>query len=191
MKGTGIFGGTFDPVHTGHLITALAVKEIRDLEKIIFMPAHISPHKMSEKRSAPEHRLEMVKLAIEGINYFECSDFEIRKEGVSYTIDTLRELKKQYEHIELIIGYDNLIVFDKWKKPEQIFELVKVVVLNRGSRKEAINKTYEKEAIFVDNPVIEISSTEIRHRVNQNLPIDFFVPVGVKEYIYNLNLYKE
>ena len=104
MKPVGIFGGTFDPVHIGHLITAQAVKEMRDLEKIIFIPAFISPHKVDTVISSPEHRLNMIKLSTEDIPYFDFSDMEIKKKSVSYTIDTLKELKKRYDKIELIIS---------------------------------------------------------------------------------------
>src|ERR1017187_10793316 len=96
----GIFGGTFDPVHYGHLITAVAVKEIRNLDKIIFIPSFIAPHKIDRSSSSPLHRIEMLKLAIKGIPWFDYSDFEVKKEGVSYTIDTLKFLKNAYDDID-------------------------------------------------------------------------------------------
>ena len=89
MSKVGIFGGTFDPIHLGHLITAQSVKEIRDLDRIIFIPAFISPHKTDAKPSSPEDRLKMIKLAVESIPFFDYSDIEIKKGGVSYTVDTL------------------------------------------------------------------------------------------------------
>src|SRR3990172_6439157 len=107
-KAVGVFGGTFDPIHVGHLLTALAVKEIRDLDKIIFIPAFISPHKTGIEHSAARHRLQMVSLAIKNISFFEFSALEIEKENVSYTVDTLKTLKQNYHDLELIIGYDNL-----------------------------------------------------------------------------------
>lgn len=190
MNPVGIFGGTFDPIHTGHLITALAVKELRGLEKIIFVPAFISPHKTENIRSAGKHRLNMVKLATENIPFFEWSDFELNKEGVSFTLDTILELKNEYHNLELIIGYDNLLVFDKWKDPEHIFDLVKVVVLNRKTDSSEKNRFFDR-AVFVNTPVVEISATEIRKRVSEDLPIDFLVPENVKQYILSNNLYKE
>ncbi|MFO7446285.1 MAG: nicotinate-nucleotide adenylyltransferase [Ignavibacteriaceae bacterium] len=191
MKAVGIFGGTFDPIHNGHLLTALSVKEARDLDKIIFMPAFISPHKTEKQHSDPVHRLEMVKLAVKGVSYFDVSDYEINKKDVSYTIDTIKELKKSYSSIELIIGYDNLLVFDTWKDPGQIFNMAKVIVLKRGSDDAKKRNKYFDKAIFAETPVIEISSTAVRERVKNNLPIDFFVTGKVKEYIYKHNLYKE
>jgi nicotinate-nucleotide adenylyltransferase len=190
MRPVGIFGGTFDPIHTGHLVTAAVVKEIRRLDKIIFIPAFISPHKTDQNHSDSKDRLEMVNLAIKDMPGFEVSDIEIMKRKVSYTIDTLHELKKKYTDIELIIGYDNLRVFDKWKDPDEIFNLVKVVVLNRQSANTEEN-VFFKKAIFVNTPVIEISSTEIRRRVKNNLPVDYFVPQPVKEYINIHKLYKD
>ena len=129
MSRIGVLGGTFDPIHLGHLITAQAVREIRNLDKIIFIPAYISPHKLDAKAISSEHRLQMVKLAIQNIPYFECSNIELEKEGISYTIDTLKILKQQYSQIDLIIGYDNIINFSTWKNPDEIIELVNLVVL--------------------------------------------------------------
>ncbi len=192
MKPVGIFGGTFDPIHTGHLITAQAVKELRGLEKIIFIPAFISPHKIEIRNLDAEHRLNMVKQAIRGISYFDYADIEVKRESVSYTIDTLRELKKEYNNLELIIGYDNIFDFSTWKDPVEILKLTKLIVLRRRTYIEPVQKDkYYKSAIFVDTPTIEISSSEIRQRIVNNLPIDFLVPPAVKEYICKFNLYKE
>lgn len=192
MKPVGIFGGTFDPIHVGHLITARAVKEIRKLEKVIFIPAFVSPHKLDIKILDAKHRLNMVKLAIEGIPYFDYSDIEINRENISYTIDSLNYLKKKYDKLELIIGYDNIFDFDKWKDPDGILKLAELIVLRRTTSIEPVEKDkYFKSAIFVDTPAIEISSSEIRQRIANNLPIDFLVPTKIKEYIYKFKLYKE
>ncbi len=188
----GIFGGTFDPIHHGHLITAQSVKEIRNLDKIIFIPAYISPHKLHEKASSPEHRLNMLKLALDDIPFFEYSDYEIKKQDVSYTVDTLREFKKYYEHIDLIIGYDNIFKFHTWKEPEEILKLANVVVLKRKSSNpiDYVDK-FVQAATFVQTRGIEISATDLRQRVHNNLPIHYLVPKEVEEYIYKNNLYKE
>ncbi len=192
MKPVGIFGGTFDPIHLGHLITAQAVLELRGLEKIIFIPAFISPHKIEIRNLEAEHRLNMVKNAISGISYFEFSDIEVKRESVSYTIDTLRQLKKEYQELELIIGYDNIFDFSTWKDPDEILKLAKLIVLRRRTSIEPAQKDkYFKSAIFVDTPTIEISSSEIRQRILNDLPIDFLVPTTVKDYIFKFNLYKE
>ena len=190
MKAMGIYGGTFDPIHLGHLITAQAVKEIRDLSKIIFVPNYISPHKTDVKSSAPTDRLKMLKLAVDYNSDFEVSDFEILKEGISFTIDTLKELKKEYENIELIIGYDNLLCFESWHNPDEIIKIAKLIVLKRNvEEKSAGENKYFKHAVFVDAPVIDITATVIRDRVKENLPIDFLVPPRVNKYIIENRLY--
>lgn len=186
----GIFGGTFDPVHIGHITTTRFVLEKRGLDKIIFIPCNISPLKTSVESSSPIHRLNMLKLAIEGLPQFEYSDYEIKKGDVSYTYDTLLEMKKYYAHLELIIGYDNLVVFDKWKNPDKIFEAANVVAMKRNTDTEIkIAHKYFDKAIVLDTPTIEISSTEIRERVTKKLPIDYLVPEKVKEYILTNGLY--
>ncbi|HMN47599.1 MAG TPA: nicotinate-nucleotide adenylyltransferase [Ignavibacteriaceae bacterium] len=191
MSRVGIFGGTFDPIHHGHLITAQSVKEIRALDKIIFIPAFISPHKQHEKASSAEHRIKMLKLALDEIPFFECSDFEIKQHTISYTVDTLREFKKYYDSIDLIIGYDNIFKFHTWKDPDEILKLANIVVLRRKSSYpiDYIDK-YVESAIFVQTRGIEISATDIRNRVHANLPIHYLVPKEVEDYIYKHNLYK-
>ena len=192
MSRVGIFGGTFDPIHLGHLITAQSVKEIRELEKIIFIPAFISPHKSNAETSSPEDRLNMIKLAIKDIPFFDYSDMEIKMGGVSFTVDTLRELKKQYENLEFIIGYDNIINFNLWKMPDRIIELAELIVLRRRTNDRKIEKDkYYKAATFVKTPVIEISSSEVRDRIKEGKSVDFLIPSKVREYINKFNLYKE
>ena len=188
----GIYGGTFDPIHNGHLITAMAVKELRNLDKIIFIPSYTAPHKIGVERSSSAHRIEMIKGAIKGIPFFDYSTFEIDKKGVSYTIDTLRQLKNEYDSIELIIGYDNLLDFKNWKEPDEIFTLVKVVALQRKVISEPVEKDrFYYAAELINTPAIDINATEIRKRVRENKPINFLVPESVMEYIYKKNLYKD
>ena len=191
MDTVGIFGGTFDPIHFGHLITAQTVLEKRKLSKIIFIPAYIAPHKIRYDYSAPEHRYKMTELAISSNPFFDISSFEIERDDISYSYNTLVELAKIYESLELIIGFDNLVTFDIWHQPDEILKIAKLVVLKRTYDKEIKkpNKYFEK-AEFVDSPTIEISSTEIRERVKNHLPIDFFVPKDVNNYILDNNLYK-
>ena len=188
----GLMGGTFDPVHIGHLVTAQAVKEIRGLEKIIFIPAYISPHKMNQSSAGINHRLKMLQLAIEGIPYFEFSEIELKAKSISYTVETLERFKKKYDKLEFIIGYDNIINFNTWKMPDRIIELADLIVLRRRSNDKKIEKDkYYRAATFVKTPVIEISSSEIRERIKHGKPVDFLIPLKVKEYIYKFNLYKE
>jgi len=192
MSKVGIFGGTFDPIHLGHLITAQSVKEIRDLDKIIFIPAFISPHKTDAKASSPEDRLNMIKLAVEGIPFFDFSDIEIKKGGISYSVDTLQELKKHYTELEFIIGYDNIFTFHTWKEPDEIFKLAKVIVLKRkSSHPPQFEDKYYHQSVFVQTRGIEISATDIRERVKHGMPINFLVPSEVMKYIYKHKLYIE
>lgn len=188
----GIIGGTFDPIHNGHLITARKVLEIRNLQKILFIPCYISPHKTRLKNSNSAHRTEMLKAAIKDFDYFGFSDYELQKGGISYTIETIKYLRNIYQNIELIIGYDNYACFDRWHKPEEILSLAKVIVMKRITEKEYIIKHhFEKNVIFADTPNIEISATEIRDRIKKGLPIDFLVPDDVKKYISKNKLYRD
>ncbi len=192
MKKVGVYGGTFDPIHLGHLITAQSVCEIRRLDKIIFIPSFVSPHKIGRISSSPIHRLNMLKLAVRGYSSFDYSDIELKKKDVSFTIDTIQALKSVYKNIELIIGYDNLITFDTWKEPDKLLKLVKLVVLRRKVKKDISKPSkYFDKAIFVDTPLIEIYGTNIRERVRKKKNINFLVPLKVMAYIYKHNLYKE
>ncbi len=192
MAAVGIFGGTFDPVHFGHLITARALCEKRDLQKIIFVPCFISPHKTEAESASPIHRLNMLKLAIEGDAKFEFSDYEIGRKKISYSYSTIKHFKKNYDDLELIIGYDNLVKFDTWHKPDKILELAKLIVMKRNIDFDSeFNHEYDKDAVFVDTPAIEISSTDIRNRVKLNKSINYLVPEKVNEYINKMKLYKE
>jgi len=192
MSKVGIFGGTFDPIHLGHLITAQSVREVRHLDKIIFIPSFISPHKSEIKTSSPEDRLNMIKLAVEGISFFDYSDLEVIKGGVSYTVDTLREIKKKFDQVEFIIGYDNIFTFHSWKDPDEILKLANIIVLKRkSSHPPQFEDKYYHQAIFVQTRGIEISATDIRERVKKGMPINFLVPANVMEYIYNNKLYIE
>lgn len=188
MNSIGLFGGTFDPIHVGHLITAQSVLELRHLSKIIFMPAFVSPLKVDYHSASSEDRAKMVALAIENYPYFEISRYEIEKHKISYTIDTLEHLREKYDNIELIIGYDNYVIFNKWKSSDLILKLAKVIVLNRNVKNFKPNNVDER-FIFVDSPTIEVNSTEIRERVRKNMSIDFFVRKTTKDYIAQKKLF--
>ncbi len=190
MGAVGVLGGTFDPIHLGHLITAQSVSDLRNLDKIIFVPCNISPHKEETPSTSAEHRIQMMKIAIESYDKFELSEYEIKKGDVSYTYDTLVEFSKTYNKLELIIGYDNLIDFDKWHKPDEILSYADLVVMRRGVdvKIQTIHKFYEA-AVFIETPVVAISSSDIRERIKNNLNIGNLVPPEVKEYIYKFELY--
>ena len=185
----GIYGGTFDPIHFGHLITARYLLEYRELDKLIFIPCYISPHKVHKFSSDENSRLQMLKLALENEPKFEISEYELENKEISYTVKTLEHYSKIYDDIELIIGYDNLLVFPDWKEPDRIFELATVVVLKRKTDlNERINKYFEL-AEFVESPIVEISSTDIRNRINQKKSVEFLLPNSVIDYIKKNNLY--
>ena len=188
MTSIGLFGGTFDPIHIGHLITAQSVLELRNLSKIIFMPTFVSPLKVDYHSASSEDRAKMVEIAIKNYPHFELSKYEIEKHKISYTIDTLDYLRKTYDNIELIIGYDNFLIFNKWKSAELIFKLAKVIVLSRNI-KNMEPDYFDEKFIFVDNPTIEVNSTEIRERIRKNMSIDFLVRPKTKEYIVKKKLY--
>jgi len=191
LKAVGILGGTFDPVHLGHLITAQKVLEIRNLEKIIFIPCNISPHKTEEKFASAEHRLKMLQIAIKGNPHFDYSDIELKRNGISYMVDTLNELKKIYPSLELIIGYDNIEKFHTWKKPDEIISIAKLIVMRRKLDKEVkVKDRFFKSAVFIETPLVDINATNIRDRVKKNLSIEFLVTPAVKNYIFKNNLYK-
>ncbi|MCK5456365.1 MAG: nicotinate-nucleotide adenylyltransferase [Melioribacteraceae bacterium] len=187
----GIYGGSFDPIHLGHLITARSVKEIRNLSEIIFVPTYKSPLKLDIEAASTEDRFKMTKLAVEKYDTFNVSDYEINKTEISYTINTVKYLKEKYGNIELIIGYDNFLIFDKWYKWEEILDLVDVVVLRRFYEESIKPTINSKRFIFVDSPTIQISSTMIRERVSKNLPIDFLVSPDILKFIAENNLYKK
>jgi nicotinate-nucleotide adenylyltransferase len=190
MKTIGVYGGSFDPIHIGHLVTTRFVYEQRNLGKIIFMPCNISPLKTSNALINPEHRLKMLELALEPFPFFEVSDYEILKGDVSYTLDTLLELKKTYDSIELIIGYDNLVIFDKWHEPEKILDIAKLIVMKRKTDDDAeVNNKFMNSAFIINTPSIEISATDIRNRILNGRSIDYLVPRKVNEYIQENRLY--
>lgn len=192
MGKIGIYGGSFDPIHNGHLITALYVLERRRLDKIIFVPCNISPHKISQNYSANNHRLEMVKLATKDFPNFEVSDYEIQKGDISFTYDTLLHYSKIHKKIELIIGYDNLVVFDTWKNPDEIIKLARLLVLKRNSISGVrTHHNYYEKAVFMQNPTVEISSTDIRTRIKRNKILNSLIPDSVLDYIKNNKLYVE
>ena len=134
----------------------------------------------------------MLKIAISNNPAFDYSLYEIEQKGISYSVNTVKEFKKKYDRIELIIGYDNLITFDKWYMPDKIIELCQLVVMKRNTQSmEQSNHKYYNAAYIVETPTIEISASDIRNRIQRNLPIDNLVPEKVKEYISNNHLYKK
>ncbi len=197
MKRIGIFGGTFDPIHNGHLIMAENVKDQMHLDEVMFIPSRIPPLKDAENISAPEHRLNMLRLAAKGSSSFKINDIELKMTGdePNYTVKTLLKLREEFsaEQVKfyLIIGMDQLINLHKWKDPGKLFLLTEVVIINRpGYLIQQVENEYARRGIFVPVPNIDISATDIRFRIREKRSIKYLVPEEVEEYIYKNNLYK-
>ncbi|MEI8342289.1 MAG: nicotinate-nucleotide adenylyltransferase [Verrucomicrobiota bacterium] len=186
MMKIALFGGTFDPVHHGHLILAREAVEQLQLDRVIFIPNTISPHKQARLTAPPELRMEMVRAAIAGEAEFDSDDLELRRGGQSYAIDTVEEMRRRYPDANLVylIGEDNAAELHTWRRFEELQRLVQFVVLSRTG--------HERQHPF---PVVErdvdISSTEIRKRVAKRASIRYLVPEKVLSIIEKHNLYKE
>ena len=197
----GVIGGTFDPIHNGHLIAAEYARTSLNLDKLIFIPSGIHPFKDNKSISHPSKRLDMISLAIDSNKYFEMSSIEIDRKGTTYTIDTIMELREEYKEDEIyfIIGSDILFEIDKWKSFEELIHLCKFILLYRpGKEEDRIDKkikelylSYSIQLEKVKSPIIEISSTEIRARVKKEQSIKYLVPEFVEEYILEHNLYSK
>ena len=200
-KRIGIFGGSFDPIHLGHLLMAEQFRSELSLDTVKFIPAKISPFKLNYTPTADKHRLEMLKLAIGAHPNFEIDPIEIQRGGVSYTIDTVEQLQSNQPDATwfLLIGTDSLKDFKKWKSPEKLLQSVQLVVARRGGCPEPDWKELDGLAseetlraiqqIRLDIPVMEISSTVVRQRIETKRSIRYLVPAPVEVYIQEHQLY--
>jgi len=189
----GIFGGTFNPPHVGHLITAERVGDALGLDSILFIPSFISPHKQEGEERTAEHRLAMTRLAAAENPRFAVSDIEIQRPEPSYTIETVRSLRHERpeDHLFLIIGMDNFLTFHLWKEPKELLRSAALVVMNRPLYPKRVNEVLGTENVqFVDVPGIDVSSSEIRRRVHQGESIRYLVPQSVEAYIHQHALYR-
>lgn len=199
MCRVGIIGGTFDPIHLAHIYIAEEAKKKLNLDKVIFMPAGIQPLKTDKKVTEASLRLEMVQKAIEGKIGFEVSDYEIKKEGKSYTYKTLEHFYKEYKDLYFITGADCLLGIDKWKEIDKIFSLCKFVVFTRPgynnnelvNKKRFVEEKYNGDIILLEVPGIHISSTEIREKIINNEKVDDILPAVVLDIIKEKGLYRE
>jgi|SRR3990172_6499381 len=195
MKRIGVYGGTFNPVHIAHLITAEEVSEQMHLEKVLFIPTAHHPLKNEESIIDAGTRLKMLEIAINGNDKFESSDIEITEdEQKSYTVNTLIKLREKYKDEQvkfyLIIGMDNFAELQKWKEPDKLFMLAEVIVINRpGYFADDIKNDYSRQVVYAPVTNIDISSTEIRNRVRENRSIKYLVPDGVERFIQQNKLY--
>jgi nicotinate-nucleotide adenylyltransferase len=193
----GILGGTFNPPHLGHLILAQEAYGELDLDQVLLIPAGIPPHKPVDAEPGPEHRIALCRLAIEDEDRFAVSDLELRRDGPSYTVDTLRELSTQAptNDLFLILGADIAAGLPQWREPEQVLQLATVAITKRrGTPRESVQRSLDElrggdRAEFFEMPRIGISSTMVRRRVRAGQPIRYFVPDGVETYIFDHGLY--
>ncbi len=195
----GIFGGTFDPVHLGHLRAAQEAADKLELDRVLFIPAGCPPHRRAPQASAA-HRLAMVKRAVADNPLFEVSDMEIRRAGKSYTVDTLAELARSapFNELFLIVGIDQIAKLDKWRQPHKISEYARLVVISRPGvkisavkRKPAspVFRSWSKEPIFLQVSLLDISASNIRKLLRTGREVRYLVPEPVIRYLRSHNLY--
>jgi len=199
FKRVGVLGGTFDPVHYGHLFIAEYALHEFALDKIIFIPAARPPHKDNQGISSSEHRVNMLRLALENQSSYLLSTIEIEREGYSYTIDTIRDLIQQNPDTEFyfIMGMDAFIDLPSWKEPHELLRLCKFIVFYRpfssspGVGGAATNETFciGDKIYFLYFPGIFISSSLIRARLKENKPVQHMLPRKVMDYIKDKGLY--
>ncbi|MCS7227447.1 MAG: nicotinate (nicotinamide) nucleotide adenylyltransferase [Endomicrobia bacterium] len=191
-----LFGGTFDPVHLGHLVLAEYALEYINAKKVIFIPCYKPPHKIGYKLSHWKHRLNMVKLAIKNNEWFEVNTFEIDRRGISYTYITIDWFSEKFKNMDLyfLIGFDSLLTLPTWQNWQYIIKKVKFLVGERmvnKTRFKNLPKDLIKKVICFNSPLIEISSTEIRRRVQCGKSIRYMVPPLVAKYIFKHKLYNQ
>lgn len=198
-----IFGGTFDPIHNGHIHIAYEAIYRLGLDKVVFMPTGNPPHKLKKRVTDAFLRYEMVKVAIRSESKFTVSNYEVNKPTLSYTYSTLEHFNKIESKTEwyFLTGADCLMDIEKWSKVDIIFKLCKFIVFNRPgfpvftsegimAQKKRIEEKYSTDIIYLDAPLFDISSTVIRNSVREGKNINYFLPESVCNIIKQLNLYK-
>ena len=187
----GVFGGTFDPPHIGHLIVAQDAYELLGLDRLLFVPAAQPPHKLDRVVSDVPHRLAMVRLALAGDSRFAVETLELERGGTSYTVDTLRELGRRYPEARLVllIGADQYAEFATWRDPAEIRRLAELAVLHRGGA-DAPGSRARPEPGGVAVTRIDVSATAIRARAAAGASIRYFVIPAVADYIAEHGLYR-
>ena len=201
-KRIGVIGGSFDPLHFGHLVIAQDAVERLGLSEVVFIPAAYPPHKLHVQQADARHRLEMIRLAVAEDSRFSVSDIELRRGGVSYTIDTVLGLKEERPLVDwvLIVGSDTLVELHSWYKIDELLDLCEIASFLRPGEadpKEIAGKVllaeHQKQRLLenmIEAHLVEISSTEIRQRVAEGRSIRYLVPPEVEEYIFKHRLYR-
>lgn len=202
MKKIGIFGGTFDPVHLGHINLALDAKLQAGLDKVIFIPAKLQPFKLDKRVTDGKDRLAMLREAVSDISGLEVSSYELDAEGISYTYLTMRAMKKAFgddAKLYFIMGTDSFLKLEKWKNSRELLETCSYIIGTRPGYKheelelciERICRDYNTEVRNIDNVQLDISSTEIRRRIDKGISCGDLIPYKVERYIKDNGLYKE
>lgn len=197
----GILGGTFDPVHLGHINLALDCREKAELDRVLFMPARLQPFKLDKKITSGEDRLNMLKEALADLEGLEASSYELDTEGISYTYLTIRAMREIYgsgTRIYFIMGTDTFLKIETWKNAHKLLKSCSYLVGSRpGYRQgelrlcmEKIRREYGTEVINIENRQYDVSSTEIRHRIENDIPCTDLIPERVERYIRQNELYK-
>ena len=197
----GLYGGTFDPVHFGHLLLAEQCREQCALDEVWFLPAHQAPHKQGTASTPGKARAEMLDFAVAGYPQFKVSRREIQRGGTSFTVDTLQQLHDDDPGHELffLIGADSLQDLPTWREPERISVLATIVAVNRGDRplpapealRAPLGDTITSRLKIVTMPGIDLSASDIRCRVREGRSIRFMVPRAVEAYIAEHKLYRD
>jgi nicotinate-nucleotide adenylyltransferase len=188
----GIFGGTFDPPHSGHLIVAQDAALALGLDRILFVPAAVPPHKQHLSLSPAAVRSRMLQLALEDDARFAVDLLELERSGPSYTVDTLRELTVRWPATQwtLLMGVDQYAELGTWREPEELRRLARIAVLSRSGLTGQTGAPTPAGDAHVSVTRIDISSTAIRERVAQGLPIRYLVPAAVERFIFEEGLYR-
>ena len=194
LPGLGILGGTFDPIHHGHLIAAQSLLEKLHLSRILFLVSAHPPHKRPAELSSWADRRQMVTLAIQDNERFEVSDLERERSGPSYTFETMEVMRAQYGrryHLHFIVGADSILEISTWRRPERLLDSGMLVVVPRpGFDLSTLDQKIQDHVTIVQTPLVEISSSDIRSRVRQGQPIRNLVPPAVEAYIRRQGLYQ-
>lgn len=189
----GLFGGSFNPPHVAHLVVAEVVRDQFGLDKVWWIPNATPPHKPNDELVAVQHRLAMTKRTVEGNPAFRVCGVEVEREGVSYTVETLRVLQDQHPDTDfaLILGSDSLDHFADWHRPDEIAERVPFIVYKRpGAIESVADPRFANDVRYAAAPVLEISGTEVRARRQAGRSIRYLVPEAVRSYIGTHDLYR-